>query len=274
MRGTQEKDHEISGETNRREFLTDIAKNAAFAAIGGLVWAGYLDGKKASSTVLRPPGALEEQLFRAACTKCGLCVAACPYQALVLATPGDGRPLGTPYFVMRENPCRMCRDIPCAAACPTGALDRALVSGAEEKGGRVLDINKARIGLAVIDRETCIAYWGIQCDACYRACPVMDRAITVDPARNDRTGKHAILGPVVHSDHCTGCGMCERACVTKKASIFVLPRRLVMGESSDRYVKGWEAGDEQRIEEAPEETRTVTPRSGKSPTDYLNREDW
>jgi len=179
--------------------------------------------------------------------------------------------VGTPYLMMRENPCRMCRDVPCAAACPTGALDIGLVSeaaGAEKR----LNINKARMGLAVIDRETCIAYWGIQCDACYRVCPVIDKALTVDPVRNDRTGKHTIFGPVVHSGHCTGCGMCERACVTKKASIFVLPRRIAMGESSDRYVKGWDAVDEQRISGAPEETMTVTPRSSKSPTDYLNQE--
>jgi len=260
-------------ETDRRQFFRDIARQAGIAAIGGLVWAGYLDGKKASATVLRPPGASAEKRFLAACTKCGLCVAACPYQALVLARPGDGRPVGTPYFIMREHPCRMCRDIPCAVACPTGALDAALVSEAGGSGTAALNINKARIGLAVIDRETCIAYWGIQCDACYRACPLIDKAITVDYARNDRTGKHAILGPVVHSEHCTGCGMCERACVTKKASIFVLPRQLAMGESSDRYIRGWEAGDERRIEEAPEETRTVTPRSSKSPADYLNRED-
>jgi ferredoxin-type protein NapG len=258
--------------SERREFLIKAGRGIGIAAAGGLVWAGFLEGKKAYPTVLRPPGAVDEARFLAACTKCGLCVAACPYQALILAAPGDGRPVGTPYFVMRDHPCRMCRDIPCAAQCPTGALETGLVSDGEA-GQTVLNINKARIGLAVIDRETCIAYWGIQCDACYRACPVIDKAVTVDPVRNDRTGKHAILGPVVHSDHCTGCGMCERACVTKKASIFVLPRRIAMGESSDRYIRGWEAGDEKRLEEAPEDTMTVTPRSGKSPTDYLNRED-
>lgn len=256
---------------DRREFFREIARKAGLAAVGGLVWAGYLSGRKVSAVVLRPPGAVDEKRFLAACTKCGLCVAACPYQALILARPGDGRPVGTPYFSMRENPCRMCRDIPCTAICPTGALDRALVSDADQgKGG--LDVNKARIGLAVIDRETCIAYWGIQCDACYRSCPLIDKAITVDPVLNDRTGKHAIFGPVVHSGHCTGCGMCERACVTKKAAIFVLPRLLAMGESSDRYVKGWEQGDENRIEDAPADTTTVTPRSRRSPTDYLNQE--
>jgi ferredoxin-type protein NapG len=175
---------------------------------------------------------------------------------------------------MRENPCRMCRDIPCTVACPTGALDRSLVSSHTEGAVQALDINRARIGIAVIDRETCIAYWGIQCDACYRVCPLIDRAITVERTVNERTGKHAILAPVVHSDHCTGCGMCERACVTKKASIFVLPRIIAMGESSDRYVRGWDEQDEQRIESSPEETRTVTPRSEKPALDYLNKEDF
>jgi len=258
---------------DRREFLIDIARKAGIAAVAGLVWAGFLERGRAYPAVLRPPGAADEGRFLAACTKCGLCVSVCPYRALVLAAPGEHAPVGTPYFVMREAPCRMCRDIPCAAVCPTGALDADLVSDIGEAGRKTLNINKARIGLAVIDRETCIAYWGIQCDACYRSCPVIDKAITVELAKNDRTGKHAILGPVVHSDHCTGCGMCERACVTKKASIFILPRRVAMGESSDRYVRGWEADDEQRLRDAPEETTTRTPRSDKSPTDYLNRED-
>ena len=256
----------------RRRFLLGMLRSAGAAAVGGLAWAG-LDGRKAHPLILRPPGAIKEETFFAKCTKCGLCAEACPFDALIMARPGDGRPVGTPYFSMRENPCRMCRDIPCVAACPTGALDPLLVSDPGTVSERALNVNKTRIGLAVIDRETCIAYWGIQCDACYRSCPVIDKAITVEHSKNDRTGKHAILGPVVHSEHCTGCGMCERACVTKKASIFVLPRALAMGEASERYVRGWQEEDEQRIGEAPEDTTTVTPRSKKSPLDYLNKGD-
>jgi ferredoxin-type protein NapG len=223
---------------------------------------------------LRPPGALAEEAFLARCTKCGLCAAACPYAAVRMAAPGEGRPVGTPYLAMRQNPCRMCRDVPCTDACPTGALDVASVSEPGQRTARLLNVNKARIGLAVIDRETCVAYWGIQCDACYRACPVIDKAITVEPVLNDRTGRHAILGPVVHSGHCTGCGMCERACITKKAAIFVLPRQLAMGEAGEHYVRGWDAEDEERIRDVPGEPRTVTPRSGKSALDYLNREEF
>lgn len=257
----------------RRRFLLNMAKGIGAATVGGLAWSQFLDGKKASAVILRPPGAVQEKDFLARCTKCGLCVEACPYKSLVLSRPGDERPVGTPYFTMRENPCRMCRDIPCTAACPTGALDSSLVGEPAGQGTLRLNINRARIGLAAIDRDTCVAYWGIQCDACYRACPLIDKAVTVEYTKNDRTGKHALLAPVVHSDHCTGCGMCEHACVTKKASIIVLPREMVMGESSDRYIKGWDASDEGRIKDLPDETKTVTPRSEKSPLDYLNKGD-
>ena len=258
----------------RREFLLRIVRGAGTTAAGGLVWYGAVGGRQAQRLLLRPPGACAEEEFLARCTKCGLCTAACPYDAVLMAAPGDGRPLGTPYLVMRDDPCRMCQDIPCTSACPTGALDPGMVSEPGTGGGAVLNVNRTRIGLAVIDRESCVAYWGIQCDACYRTCPVMDRAITVEPVRNERTGKHAILGPVVHSEHCTGCGMCERACVTKKASIFVLPRRLVMGEVGEQYLRGWELEDEKRIRESPDEPRTVTPRSRKKALDYLNQEDF
>ncbi|MGE5237968.1 MAG: ferredoxin-type protein NapG [Chloroflexota bacterium] len=258
----------------RRGFLLGVLRGAGAAAVGGFVWAGFIDGKKAYPLILRPPGAVGEGVFLARCTKCGICVEACPYKALVMAKPGDGRPIGTPYFIMRDNPCRMCRDIPCTVACPTGALDPALVSDTEESGTVRLNVNLTQIGLAVIDRETCVAYWGIQCDACYRACPVIDKAITVEPTRNERTGKHALFAPVVHSDHCTGCGLCERACITRKASIFVLPRAVAMGESSERYIRGWDIRDEQRLRDVPEETRTVTPRSEKAPLDYLNKEEF
>ncbi|MBI5666259.1 MAG: ferredoxin-type protein NapG [Nitrospirae bacterium] len=256
----------------RRKFLLNTIKSLGLATAGGLVWGEFIEEGKSAPLILRPPGAVPEKKFIASCIKCGMCVEACPYDALVLATPGDGRPIGTPYFVPRTKPCYMCKDVPCVPACPTGSLEKALVSDKDENGELKLNINHAKMGLAVIDRETCIAYSGIQCDACYRACPLIDKAITVEYTRNIRTGKHALLAPVVHSKACTGCGMCEKACVTKKASIFVLPLEIAMGESSERYVKGWEERDEERLKDVPEKVTTETPRSEKKPVDYLNEE--
>ena len=70
------------------------------------------------------------------------------------------------------------------------------------------------MGLAVlVDQETCLNFLGLRCDVCYRVCPVIDKAITLEPQHNARTGKHALFIPTVHSDACTGCGKCEKSCV-------------------------------------------------------------
>ncbi len=256
----------------RRRFLKNTLKGIGLAATGGLFWSGFVDGTKAAPLMLRPPGAIEEKEFLAKCIKCGICVEECPYDALILGKPGDDKPIGTPYFLPRAKPCYMCEDIPCVPACPTGALDESLVSDVDEEGQKRLNINLAKMGLAVIDRETCIAYWGIQCDACYRVCPLIDKAITVEFTRNERTGKHTIMTPQVNSDHCTGCGLCEHACVTEKASIFVLPRHIAMGKSQARYLRGWLPEEEKKLLEVTEEVRTKTPRSEKKAVDYLNME--
>ncbi len=162
---------------------------------------------------LRPPGALAERAFQAACVRCGLCVRACPYKTLKLAELGDGPAIGTPYFTARDVPCEMCDDIPCVKACPTGALDPALSK-----------IDKARMGTAsLVGRETCLNMLGLRCDVCYRVCPAIDKAITLERTHNTRTQKHAMFIPVVHADACTGCGKCEKSCVLEVAAIKVLP---------------------------------------------------
>lgn len=225
----------------RRRFLLLTLQSVGLSALGGLVWSAYLNEAKASPLVLRPPGALKESDFLKSCIKCGQCVIACPYDTLGLAEPGQNVAVGTPFFTPREIPCYMCTDIPCVPVCPTGALDEKSVS--DEKG---LQINQARMGLAVVDRESCVAYWGIQCDACYRACPLMGQAIVLAHARNERTGKHAFLLPEVSSDHCTGCGLCERACITEEPAIFVRPHGVVQGRAGDHYIRGWESEAAQR----------------------------
>jgi ferredoxin-type protein NapG len=77
------------------------------------------------------------------------------------------------------------------------------------------------------------------------------------------------MKPIVHGDKCTGCGLCERACVTEKAAIFVLPRENVLGHAGDYYIKGWDKKDEKRLENA-EAKITTTEISKKSAIDSLN----
>ena len=268
---------------SRRSFLS-TTRNLGLAVLGGLAWSAYVDEAKANKLLLRPPGALKESDFLKTCIKCGLCVEACRNRdgniiyddkgkrvgtkepTLMLAKPGDNKPLGTPYFNAREIPCFMCDDIPCAVSCPSGALDiKSLINKKSKKP----DITKARMGLAVVHKESCIAYWGLQCDACYRACPLMGKALTIDMQMNKRTGKHAFLLPVVHSDYCTGCGLCEHACVVEKAAIFVLPLEYAEGKVGTHYVKGWDSGDQQRVKSA-KEIHTIDERSKRKAVDKLN----
>ena len=254
--------------SDRRKFILAMARGIGLSAMGGLIWSAYVGEVKAAPLILRPPGALGEEDFLKTCIKCGLCVEACPYDTLLLSKPGDNNPIGTPFFVPRDVPCYMCDDIPCVPVCPTGALKTENVQS-EKDGGMVWDIKKMDMGVAVIDTKSCIAFWGIQCDACYRACPLLDEAISLVYDKNERTGKHAFLTPVVHPDVCTGCGLCERACVTEKAAIFVLPNEVALGVAGDHYIKGWDKADEARVENAQGET-TTTEISKQSAVDSLN----
>ncbi len=217
--------------TPRREFLRKSAGAIGGACMLSLGLGLYVRQASAlPAQALRPPGALAEGAFLAACMRCGLCVRDCPYDTLKLGELGDCIATGTPYFTARDIACEMCADIPCVKACPSGALDRGLT-----------DIDKSRMGLAaLVDQETCLNFLGLRCDVCYRVCPVIDKAITLDPQTNARTGKHTLFIPVVHSEHCTGCGKCEKACVLPEAAIKIFPVKLAKGKLPEHYRKGWE----------------------------------
>ena len=223
----------------RRKALVDMAKYATGATVAGCALGGMVGQSRAlPAQDIRPPGALREKDFLAACVRCGLCVRACPYKTLKLAELGDGPAIGTPFFNARAIPCEMCDDIPCVVACPTGALDHKLTK-----------IEEAKMGIAVlIDRENCLNMLGLRCDVCYRVCPVIDKAITLERTHNARTQKHTMFEPVVHANACTGCGKCEKSCVLTEAAIKVVPIKIARGELGAHYRLGWEekrkAGEE------------------------------
>ena len=267
--------------TPRRRFFTDLAHHIGLGAMGVLLWSGYATKAKSSPLTLRPPAALDEDDFLKTCIKCGLCAEACVNRpqnrdkqgnqkkgTIKMAKAEDSVTIGTPFFTPRDVPCFMCEDIPCVPVCPTGALDITKVTNPKTNE---LDFRLMKMGVAVVDIHSCIAFWGLQCDACYRACPLLDEAIKLVYNRNSRTGKHAFLEPVINPDVCTGCGLCEKACVTEKPAIFVLPRDVAQGKVGDHYVKGWDKTDQQRAKNRKEEDITThDERSKKNPLDYLN----
>lgn len=215
----------------RRRFLGITLRSAVGVGLVAMALGVYQRQARAlPATSIRPPGAADETAFQAACIRCGLCVRDCPYDTLKLAQLGDDVALGTPYFEARKIPCEMCDDIPCVKACPTGALDPALT-----------EIDKARMGLAVVvDQEACIAFQGLRCEVCFNVCPIRGEAITLNYRHNDRSGRHALFIPIVHSRACTGCGKCEKACILEEAAIKVFPIALAKGLLGRHYRLGWE----------------------------------
>ena len=214
----------------RRRFVANMAAAAGGGCLLALATGLYARSHALPAEALRPPGALAEADFLGRCIRCGLCVRDCPYDTLHLSDFGHALAAGTPYFVARQVPCEMCDDIPCVKACPTGALDLQLT-----------EIDESRMGLAtLVDHETCLNFLGLRCDVCYRVCPLIDKAITLEKMHNPRSDRHAMLLPTVHSEHCTGCGKCEKSCVLPVAAIKVLPNRLAQGALPAHYRKGWE----------------------------------
>ncbi len=107
-------------EKKRRQFMHTMALLGVITA-GAL--AGIVPSLKGWVTRLRPPGALTEQKFLAACIKCGQCVQVCPVKAIKLADIGDGVGIGSPYIDAREQACDFsCDGLQCVLACPTGSL--------------------------------------------------------------------------------------------------------------------------------------------------------
>lgn len=249
-------------ETARRAFFVRLLQSAGLAATAGFLWSALVRQEaRAMPLALRPPGALADDDFNALCIKCGQCVRDCPYRTLTLAAVGDPAPLGTPYFVPRQIPCYMCPDIPCKVACPTGALS-----------GELDSIEDSRMGLAVIDEESCLSWQGLRCEICHRVCPLIDRAISIEKHQR-QISKHAMFVPIVHSEYCTGCGLCENACPTEVAAIRVLPHHLVQGRIGQHYRLGWKIDTPITQEYAPHRPGAPAAAPEAVPgLDYLNED--
>ena len=179
-------------ETDRRGFF-----RRAFGRLAGEV-AARAEQRVAPRRSFRPPGALEEIAFLAACTRCGDCIGVCPVHAIVKAGPDAGLGAGAPLIEPTVQACVVCDDMPCARACETGAL---VVPGDGWAG--------IHMGTLTLDAERCIAFHGVSCGVCARACPVGERALGLDAGGR----------PVLRPEGCVGCGVCVTACVTLPSSL-------------------------------------------------------
>ncbi len=139
-----------------------------------------------SERVVRPPGAVAEANFLAACVKCQRCSEVCPTGVItqgILAENLVG--FGTPRLSFGLGYCTFC--MRCAQACPTGALVQQ-------------PVQPVAVGVAEVNPANCIAWnWG-GCTKCQQVCP--QRAVSLDNAAR----------PLVDATRCNGCGQCEFEC--------------------------------------------------------------
>ncbi|WP_282209082.1 4Fe-4S dicluster domain-containing protein [Parvibacter caecicola] len=173
---------------------------AAAVCAMALMGASLLGATQRPGGLLRPPGALSPEGFAARCVRCGRCIEACPHRAIHAAPLSAGADASTPCIEPRQQACALCADFPCAAACPTGAL----------VGPR--SMREVRMGTAVVNEERCLSYRAMRCEVCYRACPLIDEAISIDYRQREGDAIHAVFTPVVHEDACAGCGLCVQRC--------------------------------------------------------------
>jgi ferredoxin-type protein NapG len=171
----------------RRSFLKIITFGLSSIALAPKSVSCKILQSPLTTNRLRPPGAVLEEIFPAKCIRCGRCVEVCPYHSIKMLDIRSGIHAGTPLMEVEKIPCYLC--MKCVDVCPTGSLQR-------------IRQEDSRIGLAVIDRFTCLAWEGtILCRTCYDKCPFPEKAIRL-----------VELKPIIDEAHCTGCGLCTNAC--------------------------------------------------------------
>lgn len=146
------------------------------------------------TTPLRPPWAMPEARFLAACTRCDDCLSACAAGIL----KADGR--GYPVVDFARGECTFCAA--CVETCRSGALARDARSAAPWS-------LKASI------EPDCLARQGVMCSVCREQCGY--DAISLQPQRG------GVPLPQIETSACTGCGACVAPCPTASIRI-AIPR--------------------------------------------------
>ncbi len=206
--GSQQGDAGEKG-ISRRGFLSLTALLASTAVLkaqekkvdGGLA---VIEDKKIPhrATPIIPAGAESLRHFAQHCTRCQLCVSACPNQ--VLRPSEKLKTFMQPELSYEQGYCRP-ECAKCAEVCPTGAIN--LTDLAEK--------SSIQIGHAVWVRENCVVLTdGVSCGNCARHCPT--GAIQMVPSDPERSDSPKI--PVVNEARCIGCGACENLCPSRPFS--------------------------------------------------------
>lgn len=245
-------------EKSARSVLADTSKRhllgaAAAGLLGAFVAKSGVNGARTDAlaldmadTLVRPPGALPEPDFLTLCTRCSLCIKACPTNMLqpgLLQAGLDG--LFAPVAAPRIGPCEpLCNA--CGQVCPTRAI-RPL---------SMIDKPWAKMGAAVVERRKCLA-WEMD-----KACLVCDEACPYDAIKLVQEPGLKVGVPVVDETRCSGCGYCENKCpVTGESAIRITPMGALRLDEDENYpLRARQAGLSIRraAERAPDEMEPQT----------------
>jgi ferredoxin len=188
--------------------LPDLSRRGFIVAGSGLLlasmWdAGGLAGAGRDPSLIRPPGALDEERFLARCIRCGQCMRICPGNIIQPALLEAGvQGLWTPavnYRLGRSGCQPNC--IACGQVCPTAAI-RPLSLDEKQGAGDFASQGPIRMGTAFVDRSRCLP-WAMDrpCLVCHELCPVSPKAIftrtVFETIRDSQALPARIQGPVV-----------------------------------------------------------------------------
>jgi len=189
--------------------LPDLSRRGAVVAVaaGALavpLWrVGGLAGTGRNPSLIRPPGALDEDHFLARCLRCGLCMRVCPSGVIQPALLSAGiQGVWTPAldFRLGRAGCQI-NCIACGQVCPTAAL-RPLTLDERRGTGAFEDKGPIRLGTAFLDRTRCLP-WAMNrpCIVCQEVCPVSPKAIytrvVFEPVRGGRFLPVSVEGATV-----------------------------------------------------------------------------
>lgn len=191
----------------RRAFLSGLLAGVSLPLLGRLD--GRLD-KMSDPRLIRPPGSIPEGEFLALCQRCGLCMRACPTNAIHPTLTEAGMPgFWTPHLIMSQGYCEYTCTL-CGSVCPSGAIKEITVKEKVEE--------PIKIGSAYLDRGRCLPWSGnAPCIVCEEHCPTSPKAIELREAIVEKPGgkKLRVQLPYVDLETCMGCGICEYKCPVK-----------------------------------------------------------
>ncbi len=211
FRWSWKKGREEGAEVGEVPVTVDLSRRGFVASAGAGVAGAFVLGVHPSGTLtheslIRPPGAVPEELFLDRCIRCGLCMKACTTNTLQPTFLESGlEGLWTPFAVFRYAPCEQRCNV-CGQVCPTEAI-------------RPLDLEErkhAKMGTAAILHDRCLVWQQDKlCLICDEQCPYDAIEFRVE---------EGVRRPFVIEDRCNGCGVCENKCpVQGRAAIVVTP---------------------------------------------------